>query len=300
MTTTTPDNRQNDRFGEQLRNALRHDQETRRALWQFLEEEPETINTEVPEQTTEPASEPELAPEATSAPTTEAGIAQLTATLERFIETTDRNFRELRQDLRQDIQESHSGLLAEIHDTQEKMDAGYHRLHTRVQSNHKKLTRRLSHLDRQIGDASGDEYERRAALQTPRLLNRDKQIRLQKARSVWAKTHANPPLRDQLDQALAAGRVTKDEVKEIKQADLVFRGSTTPKRARRPQYALLEASRTVQAHDVERARDRALLLAQALGEPVAPAVIGQTINPNIAQYAARLRVHWLQTRQPDE
>jgi hypothetical protein len=90
-------------------------------------------------------------------------------------------------------------------------------------------------------------------------------------------------LADRLDDAVEAGQLTTGERATVLQTDLVLTGSRRDDRAE--VYLVVEVSVGIGSHDVERAVQRAQLLAK-LGRPVVPVVAGEWI---IAETAAQAR-----------
>lgn len=88
-----------------------------------------------------------------------------------------------------------------------------------------------------------------------------------------------------LDDALDAGRISREERGEILWADVVVEGKTYDGRE---VYLLAEVSVTVAADDIRRARTRAQLLEKATGRPVLPAVAGRELarDPETLREAA--------------
>jgi hypothetical protein len=88
-----------------------------------------------------------------------------------------------------------------------------------------------------------------------------------------------------LDDAVAEGRLSESERIAVLQADLVLTGRRTADQE--AVYVVVEISAGVGRSDVERAADRAAVLAK-LGRPAIPAVAGHSANPE-AQALARER-----------
>jgi hypothetical protein len=94
-------------------------------------------------------------------------------------------------------------------------------------------------------------------------------------------------LADQLDAAVAAGRLTERERRDVLAADLVFSGRRREDDAEA--YVLVEVSPGVGEGDVERALRRAQLLAR-LDRPAVPVVAGHSINPQAEALAQAVGV----------
>ena len=98
-------------------------------------------------------------------------------------------------------------------------------------------------------------------------------------------------LSDILDTSMDQGSLSSDEALEIRRADLVVRG--TLREDRKPVYLVVEVSWTVDLEDVERAARRGEYLAKT-GLSVLPVVAGETVRPEAADRAQKLKV-WQMT-----
>ena len=90
-----------------------------------------------------------------------------------------------------------------------------------------------------------------------------------------------------LDAAVTQGQLSEDEADEILQADIVVRGRHRDDGTE--VYLVVEASWGVGLHDVQRAVERAALLAR-LGTPSFPVVAGFWVTPEAQEPARALRV----------
>ena len=122
-------------------------------------------------------------------------------------------------------------------------------------------------LDRIGGDVSvlkGTDYESHVATYVHRFLRRNLGI----VASVFSAQRNKSDLTKLLDEAEAQGIIEEWETDELDRADLVLtsEGPTN--------YILAEVSITVQQDDIDRAAERASLLAKATGQTVAPFAIG--------------------------
>lgn len=126
---------------------------------------------------------------------------------------------------------------------------------------------RLGQIADRVGSLEGDmleiRYERRTHAYFSGLARRLRVVEPQ-------------TLAELLDDALETGLLTEDERKAILLADLVLSGRRREDQA--DIYLLVEVSVGIGISDVERARDRAGLLAR-LGRPVLPVVAGHWIRP---------------------
>ena len=98
-------------------------------------------------------------------------------------------------------------------------------------------------------------------------------------------------LSDILDPSMDQGSLSSDEALEVRQADLVVRG--TRRKDRTLVYLVVEVSWTIDLEDVERAARRSVHLAKT-GLSVLPVVAGETVRPGAADRAQELKV-WQMT-----
>lgn len=98
-------------------------------------------------------------------------------------------------------------------------------------------------------------------------------------------------LSDILDPSMDQGNLSSDEALEVRRADLVVRG--TRRKDRTLVYLVVEVSWTIDLEDVERAARRSVHLAKT-GLSVLPVVAGETVRPEAADQAQKLKV-WQMT-----
>ena len=98
-------------------------------------------------------------------------------------------------------------------------------------------------------------------------------------------------LSDILDPSMDQGSLSSDEALEVRRADLVVRG--TRRKDRALVYLVVEVSWTIDLEDVERAAHRSVHLAKT-GLSVLPVVAGETVRPEAADRAQKLKV-WQMT-----
>ena len=90
-----------------------------------------------------------------------------------------------------------------------------------------------------------------------------------------------------METATEAGSVTDEQGYELDLADIIIAGSGAPGGS---DYAVIEVSETIGDNDVDRAHERAAILARAVSEPVTAAVIGKSVSDANRQRAARSNV----------
>ena len=129
-----------------------------------------------------------------------------------------------------------------------------------------------------VGTLEGDVFELRYARRAPAYFSRlARRLRVVEPAA----------LADLLDDAVQEGRLTEGEREAVLEADLVLAGRRRVDQAE--VYLLVEVSAGIGSRDVQRAADRAGVLAR-LGRPVVPVVAGRRINPEASAQAQALGV----------
>ncbi|MDQ7850020.1 MAG: hypothetical protein QN152_13610 [Armatimonadota bacterium] len=143
-----------------------------------------------------------------------------------------------------------------------------------------RLTIRVDRLGDEVGQLRGNELERRYRERAHAYFD-----------DLLSDIHV-PSMQDLaavLDRALAAGTLSRQERRDVLEADLVVRGRRWEDRE--VAYLAVEVSTVVDEGDVERAVRRAGLLHRAIGAPVLPVVAGEAITPQAKDHA-RSRGVW--------
>ena len=134
----------------------------------------------------------------------------------------------------------------------------------------------------QLNRLTGSDYERKIARNLRRRAYRYFGINdAELAHSITLPNSSRIP--DLLDAAYERGIITEGEVDQAQAVDIVISGIIPENQTA---YAALEASITVDDHDVTRARDRASIISRAAGVPVMAGVVGVEIPDAVRQTAA--------------
>ena len=142
-----------------------------------------------------------------------------------------------------------------------------------------------------VGRLQGAELERKihaniaGMVCTPLAIRRPRVLK-----SILAATV--PELFDLLDPAQDAGRINRAQFDSLMQTDIIL---TARDGNAQPVYVAIEISRTVHDDDLERARERADILAAASGVRALALVIGYIIPPPQRRKAEELAVHLMET-----
>jgi prefoldin subunit 5 len=139
------------------------------------------------------------------------------------------------------------------------------------------LTQRVDRLADVGGQLRGSDIERRYRERAHAYFD-----------DLLADIHVSSPqeLADALNRALAAGVLSRQERKDLLDADIIVRGRRWEDQA--DAYLAVEVSAVVDEGDVERAIRRAGLLNRVTATPTVPVVAGQAITPEAEQLARGL------------
>lgn len=180
------------------------------------------------------------------------------------------------------------GDIAELQAGQARMQGDITELQagqTLMQEDIAELKAGQNRMQGQLNNLSGTDYERRVA----RFLRRYaiRRLNLYNAALLYSVTLPdNNTIPEMLDAAVANGVITNDVADELAEVDLVVSGNFGASDGELV-YVAAEVSITVFEGDVDRAKERAAILAQISGMPVKAAVVGETVFEYIGEYAAR-------------
>ena len=140
-------------------------------------------------------------------------------------------------------------------------------------------------LEGRIGDVAGTAYEQRIVRHSRGIAGR--YLSIKRAKILHSIDATEQEVLDGLMETATAGSVTDEQGYELDLADIIIAGSGAPGGA---DYAVIEVSETIGDNDVDRAHERAAILARAVSEPVTAAVIGKSVSDANRQRAARSSV----------
>ena len=211
-----------------------------------------------------------------------AQVAQLTARLEEFIaeqREINRVFAERLTRLETDM--------SEVKATTARLETDVAELKTDTAE----LKVGLRRLAGTVGRLQGAELERKIHANIAGMVCTPLGIRRPRVlKSILAATV--PELFDLLDPALDDGRINRAQFDSLMQTDIIL---AAREGNAQPVYVAIEISRTVHDEDLERARERADILAAASGVSALALVIGYIIPPPQRRKAAELSVHLMET-----
>ena len=230
-------------------------------------------------------------------------VAQLTARLEEFIaeqREINRVFAERLTRLETDMAEVKATTarletdVAELKSDMSEMKAATARLETdtaELKVGLRRLEGTVGSLAGTVGRLQGAELERKIHANIAGMVCTPLGIRRPRVlKSILAATV--PALFDLLDPAQDAGRISRTQFDSLMQTDIILAARDGNAQ---PVYVAIEISRTVHDDDLERARERADILAAASGLPALALVIGYIIPPPQRRKAEEMAVHLMET-----
>ena len=129
-------------------------------------------------------------------------------------------------------------------------------------------------LEGRVGDVAGTNYERRIARHARSIINRRLGLK-QPATLQSINVTDHPELIAMLENAVNSSVITDHQAYILDQADLIVVARDAAGEA---VYVVAEVSETIATRDIDRARERAAVMAQASGATAAAIVIGREIS----------------------
>ena len=206
----------------------------------------------------------------------------------------DEEFRRVPADVRE-LQESIASLAQTVREYVVATDARLGRLEdgqaelktdvTELKAGQIRLEESQARLEGRIGDVASTAYEQRIVRHSRSIAGR--YLGIKRAKILHSIDATEQEVLDGLMETATAGSVTDEQCYELDFADIIIAGSGAPGGA---DYAVIEVSETIGDNDVDRAHERAAILARAVSEPVTAAVIGKSVSDANRQRAARSSV----------
>ena len=228
----------------------------------------------------------------------EAGQAELKSGLARMEERQDRTEerqtrmeerqtrmeeRQTRMEERQTRMEERQTRMEERQDRTEERQTRTEERQTRTEERQTRMEGRQDRMEGHISNLRGTDYERRAARRARRAAQR--RLNLLNATVLYAITVPdNDTIPELLDRAVAAGRITEEQLDEVEDADVILGGNPADAPAETA-YVIAEVSLAIADNDIDRAAERAGILARAGNVPVRAVVIGTAVPDGVRQYA---------------
>ena len=196
----------------------------------------------------------------------QAGIDQLNATLNRFMENTN-------------------AMLAAHVERMARLESGMAELKsdvTDLKAVSARLDTRLTRVESDVSNIKGQI----TPITARRMIGRIADV-TQCRRPRWLDEHEIIDLSDDADTS----GVPPNELESFRAIDLVMRGIDRTSPTGQQQYIVIECSATVASNDVARAKRNAAYMTQFTGLPSKAVVIGTEIPPSIANLAERESVY---------
>ena len=208
-------------------------------------------------------------------------VDSLAQAVRDYMETTNERLGRVESDVAE-LKEGQARLesdVAELKEGQARLESDVAELkegQTELKAGHTRLEGR-------IGDVAGTNYERRIAKHCRSIVSR--RLGIKRAKVLHSiSVPDNEAFDDLVYAASEAGSITDEQAYDLDLSDIIVAGAGAPRQAN---YAVIEVSETIDDDDVDRAHERAAILARAISEPVVAAVIGRSVSETNRQRAAR-------------
>ena len=146
-----------------------------------------------------------------------------------------------------------------------------------------KLTCRVTVLEHDVAALKGDSLEVKLHRRIRPYLSQ--KLRLRRARTLHGdRIDTDRDLRESLYAAVDENRITEEQEARVFATDLIVRAERRDDRT--PVWVAVEASNTLDARDVERARESADALRTVFGDRSVAAVLGYAIPDDVRRFAA--------------
>ena len=143
------------------------------------------------------------------------------------------------------------------------------------------LTTGQASMQGQLNRLTGSDYERRVVRRLRR--SAERRFSLHNATVLHGITVPdNSSVPDLLDAALQGGAITENEANDAELSDIIIGGDDG---RNNPAYLVIEASITIDRHDIDRAIARAAVISKAANAPATAAVAGTSISEADRQHA---------------
>ena len=237
-------------------------------------------------------------------------LIQLPERFAAFVELTTENFTLVHQRLGTlesdvaELKESHQRLEAKVDDNfnflNNKIDDNFNFLNNKIDDNftvlNEKIDGNFNTLNGRMDRGFGQNYEYRVEKLIPAFAGQQlglRAVQVIKGPAAGVRT----ALQAILDGAQDSGTITPSQAADVYRLDLIFSARTAGDTE--TFHAAAEVSITISAEDIDRAAQRAPMLAQATGGRAVPIVIGTTISDQDTDYAAQHNVQVILAPESD-
>ena len=210
---------------------------------------------------------------------TSRALHETNARLDRLAQAQEETSRALRETnarvdrLTEALQETNARL-DRLAQAQEETNAKHDRFIAAQEAINASVDRRLETLENQVSDLLGSDLENRLHGNITSIAARNFNLR----RVHILKSRFFPPNQNFYDRLYAAedaGSITPEQALQLQETDFILSARATD--TQQMVYLAVEVSRTVAAHDITRARERADALLASTGAPTIAMVIGNFI-----------------------
>ena len=181
--------------------------------------------------------------------------------------------------------------LDRLETTVDRIDATVNRLDTtvsRLDTTVNRLDTTVNRLDATVGRLDGSDYESKLPTRIDTILSQRLELRRpQIIRSPVQRL--TPELYAQIEDAAEQNLISDSQRQRITLTDIIIRAQRKSDRVWI--WIAVEASISIHRDDIDRARQSALALTAAFGEPAVPVAVGQRIDPPETQHAQTANVH---------
>ena len=210
-------------------------------------------------------------------------LLSLPQQLAEFIAATNENFRLFNERL--DRLESQ---VSDLQDGQANLQAGQARLESQVsdlqagqanlQAGHDNLQSQVNNLSGRVGNLEGSDFERRTRnrvlFRAQDVFNIDLPLI-----AMVQEQQSSPEFNRLMHQARRAGRISPEQQSELLEADMIISDGDS-------QHIVVETSITASIDDINRAGDRAAIMASASGAPCHAVIAVNHITDGLREHAA--------------
>ena len=174
--------------------------------------------------------------------------------------------------------------LDRLEEGQQRLEEGQQRTEQRLD----RLETTVNRLDGAVGNLSGSDFEFKLSRRIDPILSQ--RLGLNRPQIVLSPVQGIArELTAQLQDAVAENLISERQYTRIILTDIIIRAQRKSDRAWI--WIAVEASISIHRDDIDRARQSALALTAAFGEPAVPVAVGQRIDPPETQHAQTANVH---------
>ena len=212
----------------------------------------------------------------------ETRLDRIETRLDRTEERLDRT--EERLDRIEAGQQRTEERLDRLEEGQQRLEEGQQRTEERLD----RLETTVNRLDGAVGNLSGSDFEFKLSRRIDPILSQ--RLGLNRPQIVLSPVQGLArELTAQLQDAVAENLISERQYTRIILTDIIIRAQRKSDRAWI--WIAVEASISIHRDDIDRARQSALALTAAFGEPAVPVAVGQRIDPPETQHAQTANVH---------